>query len=42
VTAFVCGSIRETVPSRLFATHADPKPTAIAVGPVPTLMTPVT
>ena len=33
---FVFGSIRETVPSPLFATHAAPAPTAIADGPLPT------
>ena len=36
VTEFVSGSIRETVPSRLFATHAAPWPKAIPVGPLPT------
>ena len=36
MTEFVCGSIRETVPSRLFATHAAPLPKAMPVGPFPT------
>ena len=36
VTEFVSGSIRVTVPSRLFATHAAPLPKAIPVGPFPT------
>ena len=36
VTEFVSGAIRETVPSRLFATHAAPSPKAIPVGPFPT------
>ena len=36
MTEFVSGSIRETVPSRLFATHAAPWPKAIPVGPFPT------
>ena len=30
------GSICETVPSRLFATQADPAPTVTALGPLPT------
>ena len=32
MTEFVLGSIRETVPSRLFATHAAPSPKAIPSG----------
>ena len=36
LTAFVSGSIRETVPSSEFATHAPPTPKAIPVGPFPT------
>ena len=40
VTEFVSGSIRETVPSRLFATHAAPSPKAIPVGPFPTWVAP--
>ena len=35
-TEFVVGSIRETVPSRLFATHAAPPPNATPAGPFPT------
>ena len=30
------GSTRESVPSRLFATHTAPSPTAIPLGPSPT------
>ena len=42
VTEFVWGSMRDTVPSRLLATHTDPKPLARAVGPVPTWIDAVT
>ena len=35
-TEFVVGSIRETVPSRLFATQAAPLPKASPAGPFPT------
>jgi hypothetical protein len=37
-TSLVCGSIRETVPSRLLVTHTEPKPVVIALGQVPTLI----
>ena len=36
VTAFFAGSMRDTVPSRLFATQTLPSPYAIADGPLPT------
>ena len=36
MTEFVSGSIRETFPSRVFATHAAQSPKAIPVGPFPT------
>src|SRR5690349_6475518 len=35
---FVCGSICETVPSRLFVTHTKPPPIATPAGPLPTVI----
>ena len=35
-TETVPGSMRDTVPSRRFATQTKPPPTAIALGPLPT------
>src|SRR5215216_2980242 len=37
-TSLVWGSIVETVPSRLLATHTRSAPNAIPLGPLPTLM----
>ena len=37
MTVFVAGSMRETVPSSEFATHTEPSPNAMPVGPLPTL-----
>ena len=37
VTTLLFGSMRETVPSRLFATQIEPSATATASGPLPTV-----
>jgi hypothetical protein len=42
VTARFVGSIRETVESRLLATHSVPAPNASATGPSPTRTRPIT
>jgi hypothetical protein len=42
VAVFVAGSIRETLSSRLFATHTEPKPASRAEGRPPTGIVAVT